>query len=171
MSKPQKKNKPINGSFIAVTDRLMQCKEFDLYQKLIIAYISSYQRQEMKFFMSKQELAERFDCSWKTVKRRMDSLEEMGILIRGGKVKRTIVYRVNADKLETYLTGMYSKGNIPDSTVSSRKHTREYDYKNTNKNSNKTIFIEEETSGVSSSKDQKSPKPEDIEQWLLNEDL
>jgi len=167
MKKEKKNNKPIKGSFIAVTDRLMQCEAFDLYQKLIIAYISSYQRQEMKFFMSKAEFAKRFDCSWKTIKRRMDKLEEMRVIQKGGKVKRSIIYRVNPDVLETYLTGMYSKQNIPDRDVSSRKQDTVSGYKNNNKNSNKTIFREEEEVSSTSS----SPTKKDIEALAASIDI
>ena len=147
----------IKGPFIAIKDDLMQCNAFDLYQKLIIAYISSYQRQGKTFFMSKQELAARFDCNWKTVQRRMDDLEKAGVIYRDGKVKRSSIFKVNQYKLHSYLTGMYSELNIPESPVSSEKHTSEYDYKNNNKTINKNSFIEEGDAFAS------SPSSGDIE--------
>ena len=149
------------SGFIQLRNDIVECPAFDIIQAVIICKIASWQREKRKFFQSKQEIAKEFKVDWKTINRRMNELEDMGVIVRRGKVKRSTVYEVNALKLETYLSGMNQSGNIPERNESSRKHTREVDYNTNNKTSNKTSFIEEGTSGVPSSKDKKARISED----------
>lgn len=149
-------SKEITKGFIQLQNAILECEHFCVIQSVIIAKIASWQRNGKTFFQSKQEIAKEFRVDRKTISRRMDSLEEMGVIQRDGKVKRSVIYKVNIHKLDMYLKGTHPERNVPDRYTSSKKCTTSDHYNNNNKNSNKTIFIEEGTSGVPSSTDQKA---------------
>ncbi len=153
-------NKHIQGEFIAIQQRLFECEALDIYHINIIAWISSYQRQGQPFFMSKTELAKRFKCNMRTIIRRLDELELIGIIYKDGKVKRSWRYKVNSAKLdyclrvnnlETLLTQSQTSQKIVDSSTH---------YNTNNKtSSNKTSFRDEDDfKSSSSSKPKAKPK-------------
>ena len=150
--------KQAKEGFIKLKNQVIECESFDIIQSVIIAKITSWQREGRQFFQSKEELAKEFKVDRKTISRRMKELEDMGVIYREGKVKRSSIYKVNPHKLHLYLSGTNLELNVPEGYKSSEICTSSTHYNNNNKNSNKTIFIGEED--VSSSS---SPTEKDLE--------
>ena len=127
--------------FIAIDQRLYD-SDLDIYHINILSWILSYQVQDQPFFMSKIVMAEKFGCNRKTIERRFNDLQSLGIIMKGEKYKRMYKYKVNLHRLDMYLRVPYPERSGTQSTISSKKRYTEYHYKNsTNKtSSNKTSF-------------------------------
>jgi len=115
--KNQKEGQKISGPFTAITERLWEA-DFDIYEVNIISRISSWERQGRKYFESEVSLAQKFGCDRRTVNARIKTLLKKGIITRGDKVGRAYEYKVNIDRLNTYIkTYVQSLHNICTPTV------------------------------------------------------
>lgn len=136
--------------FIQLRNDIVECPAFDIIQAVIICKIASWQREDKKFFQSKQEIAKEFQVNRRTIQRRMQELEDKGIIYRDGKVKRSIVYKVDVYKLDMCLRVTHPTQYVTESHTSSKICTRESHYNTNNKTSNKTSFKEEDVLASSS---------------------
>ena len=155
-------------NFIQVQQRLYDCELLDIYHINILAWISSYQRQERDFFMSQTELAKKFKCNTRTITRRFEDLEKWELVKKNGKHKRSWKWLVNADKLHHFtekhcrLKVNNPERNMTQSQLSEKKHDSSTRYNNINKTSNKTSLKGEASLNA-------SPSALDIELWLKTE--
>ena len=146
-----------NYTFIQVQQRLYDCELLDIYHINILAWISSYQRQEKDFFMSQTELAKKFKCNVRTVMRRFDNLQKWELVKKNGKHKRSWKWIVNADKLHYFaekhcgLKVIHPERNMTQSQLSKKKHDSTTRYNTNNKTSNKTSLRREASFNASRS--------------------
>jgi len=87
-----------NQTFTQIKDWYWECG-LDIYEVNIIARIASWQRNKKQFFESKDHIAKLFGCDRKTIIRKFEKLQNLGILIKGEKHGRTYVYRINEMEL------------------------------------------------------------------------
>ena len=162
-------------TFTQIKDWYWQCG-LDIYEVNIISRIASWQRANKEFFESKDSISKLFNCDRKTIIRKFEKLERLGIIIKSGKKGRSYIYKINEMNLHK-LYNSTSEVQIDEALVPERYNncTREVHY-NTTQTSNKTSLREEETLFErSSSKDPKEPKKtvtdKDVEMLALTLDL
>jgi len=138
----------------------------DPYELLILARVASWIREGKEYFESKERVAKEIGAALMTTKNKFKSLEDRNILVRDGKHKRMVKYKINQTELDKLIRNKdkYTRCTNNERLVHqvSNISTPDVLY-NTNKtSSNKTSFREEETLLESSSS--KTPKGPNLKQ-------
>jgi DNA-binding transcriptional regulator YhcF (GntR family) len=148
----------IKGDYVMIPDKYWKLK-LDIYQTNILARIMSWQRTDKVFFESYESIAEKFNISRITVQRKFESLEKLGLIKRGPKVKRTWSWKANEVAISNLLDKLLRVTNSKRNVTESNNICNSDDHYNNPKNINKNILREEEEPFVGSS----FPSKEDME--------
>ena len=143
----------------------------DPYELLILARVTSWIRNGKEYFESKERVAKEIGAALMTTKNKFKSLEDKNILVRDGKHKRMVKYKVNQFELDQLIR---NKEKYTRCTNKERKVHEVSQYStpdvlyNTNKtSSNKTSFREEEALFErSSSKTQTGPNLKQMQAFV-----
>lgn len=154
----------IEGNYVVIPDKYWTLG-LDIYETNILARIMSWQRRGERFFESYESIADKFNMSRITAKRKFESLEKHGFIKRNGKVKRTWSWKADelaiSNKIDMLLKVTNNERNVSESNNISNS---ELHYKNT-KNINKNILrVDEE-------KDSSSPNKQDLELFAKTIDI
>ena len=163
------KNNKIVGTWTAIPDQLLGVG-FDVYEIIIISCIQSWCRQDKKFYESKGKIARDYNCNRRTIIRKFDKLEALGILVKGDrKGKGMWSYTVNESKLiqvinnfKLHTCDLKSQQMATDVTESYNCCNTEL-RNNTTKTSTKTSFREGDDFSSSSPSKPEGPSILDIE--------
>ena len=91
-------------TFTQIKDWYWECG-LDIYEVNIISRIASWQRANKEFYEGKDSISKLFGCDRKTIMRKFDKLEKIGILVKGEKRGRSYLYKINESKLnELYIS-------------------------------------------------------------------
>ena len=160
----------VKGNYVIIPDIYWQLG-LDIYQTNILARIMSWQRTDKLFFESYESLGCKFNMHKNTAKNKVESLEELGLIKRGHKVKRCWSWKVNKVAVSNMIDYNMTCNN------SERKEQEELQlvtpdviYKNT-KNINKNILREEEEAFAASSLLSDEDKVKALELELNNQDI
>lgn len=158
------KNKKINGDYVIIPDIYWQLG-LDIYQTNILARMMSWQRTGKVFFESYESLGCKFNMHKNTAKNKVESLEELGLIKRGHKVKRCWSWKVNETAVSEMIDyNMTCNNNERKEQEELQFVTPDVTYKNP-KNINKNILREEEEPFVGSS----PPTEKDVDEFIKQE--
>ena len=133
----------MKDNFTAIPNWYWEC-ELSLLEVNIIARISSWQRQKLKFFEGYDHIASLGFGHYNTIRNTFNALEKKGLIKRDGKVKRAWVWVVIEHKLLELHSNIQCKNNERYLQPESEILTPDVSYKNPKIN-NKINLREEET--------------------------
>ena len=168
----------IPDKFTAIPQWYWECG-LNLLEVNIISRISSWQRQKKEFFEGYDSLERLGWGHYNTIRNNFIKLEKKGLIQKNGKNKRAWKWIVKIDSLKALHSNNQCKNEDTNNQCKNNDIylqpvletlTPDVSYKNT-KNSNKTIFSEEEEKRSSPSQPEKKPEISDIEISMLELDL
>ena len=136
----------MDNNFLAVNKRLLSNSELTLLEKLIIAQIQEFMRNNKECYMTDRQFAEAFGVSTKQITRAMKSLDDKGVITRNTKLVHDNGQKSKTRTLEAMdISGYCSRSNGQNSTKA--MDISGYCSRSNGQNSTKAMDKNEESNG------------------------